>query len=616
MTAVKQKWWKQSVVYQVYWRSFYDSDGDGYGDLAGVIRKLDYIQELGADIIWLNPIYESPDLDNGYDISDYEKVMAKAGTMETWEKLLNEVHRRGMKLMMDLVVNHTSDRHPWFAESRSSRDNPKRDWYIWRDAKDGGPPNNWRSYFSPSAWEWDEGTEQYYFHSFAPEQPDLNWRNPEVRREVYRMMRFWLDKGVDGFRLDAIALLAKPDAFPDAERPEDIRYLTNNPGLHDYLREMNVQVFSKYNIVTVGEAAFVTPEEGVLYVGEDRDELDMLFHFEVCDDMPFWDMLRFKEIQRRWYAGLWGRGTNSQFLNNHDHTRQVTRYGNDGPHRVASAKLLATMLHTLPGVPYIYQGEEIGMTGVRFDTIDAYNDIAMKNRYAEEVGRGRDPQEVLRLLQPLSRDNSRTPMQWDDSPHAGFTTGTPWIRVNPNYREINVAKDRASPDSVYRYYQELIRLRKEHPVMTYGDFAELPEWKDDEHLYVYTRSLDGIVWLIVLNHADEPASLEWPARLPGSPGHPPGSSHMPDSGHSPGDSHTPDSVHPLGNGHPPEGGHTLDSSPSPDGRRPLGMTRRLLLANYPPISDESDLVLRLRPHEARIYELNFAGSGVNAFSGL
>ncbi|CAI6056442.1 Oligo-1,6-glucosidase [Cohnella sp. JJ-181] len=549
MTEIKRTWWKEAVVYQIYWRSFYDSDGDGCGDLEGLIQKLDHIAGLGVDVIWLNPVYESPDLDNGYDISDYEAVMPKAGTMETLDRLLAEVHRRGMKLIMDLVVNHTSDRHPWFVESRSSRDNPKRDWYIWLDAKAGGPPNNWRSYFAPSAWELDAATDQYYFHSFAVEQPDLNWRNPEVREAVYGMMKRWLDRGIDGFRLDAIALLAKPDGYPDAEKPEDIRYLTNNPGLHDYLREMNERVFSGYDVVTVGEAAYVTPEEGLKFVGEDRGELDMLFHFEICDEMPAWDMLRFKRIQRAWYEGLWGKGSNSQFLNNHDHTRQVTRYGNDGPYRVQSAKLLATMLHTLPGIPYIYQGEEIGMTGVRFPSIEDYDDIAMKNRYAEEIAKGRDPAETLSGLQALSRDNSRTPMQWDDSSEAGFTTGKPWIKVNPNYREINVAKDLADLDSVYAYYQRLIALRKENEVMVYGDFEEWPEWEEDARLYVYTRKLGGVCWLIVLNHSDEATDMALPARL-------------------------------------------------------SGRTMRMLLGNESNVGvGETEGYLRLKPHEARIFEV-------------
>ncbi|WP_020618106.1 glycoside hydrolase family 13 protein [Paenibacillus daejeonensis] len=542
-------WWKEAVVYQVYWRSFYDSDGDGFGDMEGLIEKLDYIQGLGIDIIWLNPVFESPDLDNGYDISDYESVMPKAGTMEIWEKLLAEVHARGMKLIMDLVVNHTSMAHPWFLESRSSRDNPKRDWYIWRDGQDLHPPNNWRSYFTPSTWEWDVETEQFYFHSFATEQPDLNWENPELRQEIYRMMRFWLDKGIDGFRLDAIALLAKPESFEDAQNPEDIAYLTNNPGLHDYLQEMHREVFSRYDVVTVGETAFVSPEDGLKFVDEERGELNMLFHFEVCDEMPTWDMLRFKQVQRRWYDGLWGRGWGSQFLNNHDHTRQVTRYGNDGAFRVQSAKLLATMLHTLPGTPYVYQGEEIGMTGVRFPSINHYNDIAMRNRYEEEVSKGRDPQEVLEELQPLSRDNSRTPMQWNDSEHGGFSSGPPWIYPNPNYKDINVEKDGASPDSVYRYYQRLIALRKQYEVMVYGNFEELEPWREDEHLYVYTRTLGEETWLIVLNHADQPAILELPESW-------------------------------------------------------RNQERVLLLDNYAGADDEIGGPLQLGPHEARIYRMN------------
>ncbi|MEK8128251.1 alpha-glucosidase [Paenibacillus filicis] len=503
-----QTWWKEAVVYQVYWRSFMDTNGDGCGDLQGLLGKLDYIRDLGVDVIWLNPAYTSPDKDNGYDISDYYSLMPKAGSMEIWETLLSEIHQRGMKLIMDLVVNHTSDQHPWFLESRSSRDHAKRDWYIWKDPKDGREPNNWRSYFSPSTWTWDEQTGQYYFHSFAVEQPDLNWANPEVREAIYAMMRYWLEKGIDGFRLDAIALLAKPEGYPDASDPQDIRYLTNNPGLHEYLREMNEQVLRHFDILTVGEAAFVSPEEGLKYVGEDRQELHTLFHFEVADEMPSWDMLRFKEIQTRWYEGLQGKGWNSQFLNNHDHTRQVTRYGSDGKYRVPSAKLLATMVHTLPGMPYIYQGEEIGMTGVRFPSIDDYDDIAMKNRYREEVGKGRDPEAVFESLLPLSRDNSRTPMQWDDSPNAGFSTGTPWIKVNPNYKEINVKRDLEQPNSIYRYYQQLIALRKANKVMVYGDYLDLSA--GDPHLYVYTRTWEGERWLVILNHADHDTAFTLP----------------------------------------------------------------------------------------------------------
>ncbi|MBO1514427.1 glycoside hydrolase family 13 protein [Metabacillus bambusae] len=499
---MKKTWWKEAVVYQVYWRSFYDSDGDGYGDLQGVLEKLDYIKELGIDVIWLNPFYESPDHDNGYDISNYYEIMDKAGDMGIFKKLVSEIHSREMKVIMDLVVNHTSDQHPWFIESKSSKDNPKRNWYIWQDPRNGKEPNNWRSYFAPSAWEYDEKTKQYYLHSFAVEQPDLNWQNPELRQEIYSMMRFWLDMGINGFRMDVINLLAKQDGFPDAEDPTNISYLANNPGIHEYLQEMNREVLQHYDGMTVGEIPFVTPDEGLLYVGEDRNELNTLFHFQVADEMPTWDMLRFKEIQNHWYQGLKGKGWNSQFLNNHDHTRQVTRYGNDLAYRVESAKLLATMIHTLPGTPYVYQGEEIGMTGVRFDSIDDYNDIAMKNKYKEEVGKGKDPNEVFDSLLLLSRDNSRTPMQWSDQDQAGFTNGNPWIKVNPNYKYINVEEALKDLNSVFYYYQKLITLRKKHDVMVYGDFTDLSA--GDGHLYVYTRTLNETTWLIVLNHSNEP----------------------------------------------------------------------------------------------------------------
>ncbi|MFC9777448.1 glycoside hydrolase family 13 protein [Paenibacillus chitinolyticus] len=503
---MQKTWWKEAVVYQVYWRSFYDTDGDGYGDLEGVIRKLDYIKELGADVIWLNPIYGSPDVDNGYDISDYRTVMAKAGTMETFERLLGEVHARGMKLIMDLVVNHTSDRHPWFTEARSSRDNPKRDYYIWRREA-----NNWRSYFTPSVWEYDERTGEYYFHSFATEQPDLNWENPRVREEIYEMMRFWLDKGIDGFRMDVINLLAKQAGFPDAEHPENISYLGNNPGIHEYLQEMHERVLKHYDVFTVGEIPFVTPEDGLLYVGEERGELNTLFHFEVCDYMAHWEMDKFKAIQKRWYDGMWGRGWNSQFLNNHDHTRLVTRFGNDKEYRVQSAKCFAVLLHTLPGMPYVYQGEEIGMTGVRFDSIEDYNDIALKNKYKEEVEKGRDPQEVFRSLLHLARDNSRTPVQWDGSANGGFTEGTPWIKVNPNFREINVEQALADPDSVFYTYQKLIRLRKENPVMIYGTYEPLLE--EDDRIYAFLRELDGEKWLILLNISDQSTVCTLPGSI-------------------------------------------------------------------------------------------------------
>ncbi len=508
---MKRKWWQEIVVYQVYWRSFCDSNGDGFGDLRGVIEKLDYIKSLGIDVIWLNPFYESPDVDNGYDVSDYYSIMAKAGTMADFEELLHKVHLRGMKLIMDVVVNHTSDQHPWFIESRSSKDNPKRDWYIWRSGKEGHPPNDWRSYFTPSTWEYDARTGEYYFHSFATEQPDLNWENPEVRAEIYRMLRYWLDKGVDGFRLDVINLLAKQEGFPNAEKPSDISYLGNNPGIHEYLQEMHEQVLQHYDIFTVGEIPFVTPEDGLLYVGEDRKELHMLFHFEIADHMPTWDMLRFKEIQQRWYDHLWGKGWNSQFINNHDHTRVVTRYGNDQEYRIESAKLFATLIHTLPGIPYIYQGEEIGMTGIRHATIDDYHDIAMKNRYAEEVAKGREPQEVMQSLQLLSRDNSRTPMQWNPAQQAGFTTGTPWIKVNSNYKDINVEQSLLDPNSIYYYYQRLIQMRKELPVMIYGTYRDL--MPEHEQIYAYVRELDGVHLLVILAITEKMVAFTLPCDL-------------------------------------------------------------------------------------------------------
>ncbi|WP_316570216.1 alpha-glucosidase [Neobacillus sp. YIM B06451] len=541
---MNNQWWKESVVYQVYWRSFYDTNGDGYGDLRGVIERLDYIKGLGVDVIWLNPFYASPDKDNGYDISDYYSIMPKAGTMGDFEELLDGAHSRGLKVMMDLVVNHTSDQHPWFLESKSGKDSPKRDWYIWRDGVDGRPPNNWRSYFCPSAWEYDPATNQYYFHSFAVEQPDLNWENEEIRKEIYKMMHFWLRKGIDGFRLDAIALLAKQEGFPNADQPEDISYLTNNPGVHDYLKEMNREVFSHYDIVTVGEVAFVSPEEGLLYVDEQRKELNTLFHFEVCDEMPTWDLKQFKEIQKRWYEGLWGRGWNSQFLNNHDHTRLVTRYGNDGSYRVQSAKLFAAMLHSLPGIPYIYQGEEIGMTGARFDSIDDYNDIAMKNKYRELLVAGMSPEQALAVLQPLSRDNSRTPMQWDSSSNAGFTAGEPWIKANPNYKEINVEAELKNPDSIFYFYKKLIELRKTYKAFVYGDYQPILE--NQEHVYAYTRTYGEETLLFVSNFQENAYSVVLPAGFSMSEG-------------------------------------------------------RMLIGNYETVGYERENTLQLRPYEAKIY---------------
>ena len=500
---MNRAWWKEAVVYQVYWRSFKDSNGDGMGDLRGVIEKLDYIASLGVDIIWLNPCYTSPDVDNGYDISDYYSIMPKAGTMSDLEELIASAHERGLKLILDLVVNHTSDQHTWFKESRSSRSNEKADWYIWRDGVKGTPPNNWRSYFAPSPWTWDETRQQYYFHSFASEQPDLNWEHPAVRQAVYTMMRWWAEKGIDGFRMDVINLIKKRATYDDVADPLNLSYLGNQPGIHEFLQEMHQEVLAGTDLFTVGEIPFVGPEDGLLYVGEERNELRTLFHFEVADDMETMDLPRFKQIQKRWYEALYPSGVASQFLNNHDHTRQVTRFGSER-YRVESAKLLGLMLHTLPGIPYIYQGEEIGMTGIRFSNPESYQDVAFRNQYAERIAAGESPGTVLSSMQLRARDNSRTPMQWNTGKAAGFTAATPWMTVNPNYRDINVETAEQDPHSVLAFYRQLIDLRKTHPVMVYGVYRDLAI--QDPYLYVYERVLDGVVWRIVLNVHDEPVT--------------------------------------------------------------------------------------------------------------
>ncbi|TCL68479.1 oligo-1,6-glucosidase [Hydrogenispora ethanolica] len=548
---MERNWWKEAVVYQVYPRSFLDANGDGIGDLRGIIRKLDYIKELGVDVIWLNPVYQSPNDDNGYDISNYYQIMDDFGTMADFDELLAEAHRRGLRLVMDLVVNHTSDEHPWFRESRSSRDNPKRDYYIWRPARNGREPNNWRSFFTQSAWEWDETTGEYYLHLFSKKQPDLNWENPEVRREIYRMMRWWLDKGIDGFRMDVINFLAKPAGLPDAPPADQPSVFggplyANQPGIHPYLQEMHREVLSRYDIMTVGETGFVAPEHGVLYTGADRRELNMVFHFEIVDTPAQLDLPLLKAIWGKWYHGLKeGKGWNSIYLNNHDQPRQVSRFGNDRQYRVESAKLLATLTLTLPGTPYIYQGEELGMTNVCFETIDDYRDIEMLNRYAEQVAAGRDPQTVLAGLRPKCRDNSRTPLQWDDSPQAGFTSGEPWIKVNPNYPAINAAAAEADPGSVLHYYRKLLRLRKQTPALVYGDYRCLDE--ADPFIYSYLRTLDGERFWVLLNFSDQPQTVALPDELRHS-------------------------------------------------------RRELLLANYPE-AENCGAVLPLRPWEARLYRM-------------
>ncbi|NNV05949.1 alpha,alpha-phosphotrehalase [Geobacillus sp. C56-T2] len=505
-------WWKKAVVYQIYPKSFRDTNGDGIGDLPGVIEKLDYLKELGVDVIWLTPIYASPQRDNGYDISDYFRIHPEYGTMDDFDRLLHEVHARGMKLVMDMVVNHTSTDHEWFQQARASKTNPYRSFYIWRDPKpDGGPPTNWQSKFGGSAWEYDEQTGQYYLHLFDVTQADLNWENEELRRRIYDMMHFWLKKGVDGFRLDVINLLSKDQRFPDDDGsvpPGDgRRFYTDGPRIHEFLQEMNREVFSKYDIMTVGEMSSTTIDHCVRYTNPENHELNMTFNFhhlkvdypngEKWAVAPF-DFLALKRILSEWQVRMHeGGGWNALFWCNHDQPRIVSRYGDDGTYWKESAKMLATTIHLMQGTPYIYQGEEIGMTDPKFTDIRDYRDVESLNMYRILRAQGKSEQEVIDILQRKSRDNSRTPMQWDDSPHAGFTSGTPWIRVADNYRRINVKQALADRDSIFYHYKRLIELRKQYDIITTGRYELL--LADDPHLFAYMRHGDREKLLVVNN---------------------------------------------------------------------------------------------------------------------
>ena len=509
---MKKTWWKEAVVYQIYPRSFADSNGDGIGDLNGITGKLDYLKELGIDVIWLSPVYKSPNDDNGYDISDYEAIMDEFGTMQDFDRMLAEAHARGIRIVMDLVVNHTSDEHKWFMESRSSKDNPKRDYYIWREGRNGKEPNNWGSWFSGSAWKYDETTDMYYLHLFSPKQPDLNWDNPVVRREVFDMMTRWCEKGIDGFRMDVISLISKPAGLPDApmmnELYGDCGYTANGPHVHEYLQEMNREVLSKYDIMTVGETACVTLEEAKKYANNEGTELNMVFQFEhvgldggpdfkwSTNKMP---LVPLKENLTKWQKGLEGVAWNSLFFCNHDQPRVVNRLGNPSDeYREVSAKCIATCLHMMQGTPYVYQGEELGMTNYPFRTVQDFNDLESINAFREMTEEmGMDPEAIFPGIAHKSRDNARTPMQWDDSPNAGFTTGKPWLAVNPNYVKVNAAEQMARPDSVFHYYRKLIELRHTHDVIVYGTYdLLLPE---DPDLYVYTRTLGDQKLLVVCN---------------------------------------------------------------------------------------------------------------------
>lgn len=527
---MNKQWWKECVVYQIYPRSFYDSNGDGIGDLRGITQKLDYLKELGVDVVWLSPVYKSPNDDNGYDISDYQDIMDEFGTLADWEEMTAAMHARGIKLVMDLVVNHTSDEHAWFVEARKSKDNPYRDYYIWQPGKDGLEPNNWGSAFSGSAWQSDPATSEYYLHLFSKKQPDLNWENPRVRKAVFEMMDWWVAKGVDGFRMDVINMISKVPGFPDEENRTGSRYAfpatkaVNGPRLLEFLGEMKREVLAKYDLITVGETPHVTTAHAAALTDETSGPLNMVFQFEHMgiDADPgsrygrfsraSWKLTDLKKLMTRWQKDLEGKGWNSNYLNNHDQPRQVSRFGNDGPYRVPSAKLLGTFLHMLQGTPYIYQGEEIGMTNVAFADITNYNDIQSLNFYKEEVEeKGADPAMILKMIQVNGRDNARTPVQWNAGPHGGFTTGTPWLKVNPNYPEINVEQALADPDSIFYYYQQLIRLRKSVPAMVYGTYDLL--LPGHEQIYAFTRTLENERLLVVLNFSAEDVDFKCPAEL-------------------------------------------------------------------------------------------------------
>ncbi len=523
------QWWKEAVVYQIYPRSFMDSNGDGVGDLKGITSKLDYLKELGVDVIWMSPIYQSPNDDNGYDISDYQAIMKEFGTMEDFDELLCEAHKRGLKIVMDLVVNHTSDEHYWFVESRKAEKNPYSDYYIWRDGKpDGSEPNNWGSCFGGSAWQYDEGRGQYYLHLFSKKQPDLNWDNPKVREEVFRMMTWWCEKGIDGFRMDVISMISKTKEMPDGPIKglygDYASYCIHGPNVHTYLKEMNEKVLSRYDLMTVGETAGVTPEQACLYAGNDTGELNMVFQFEHVDvhgKYGKWNNQRMpltslKKILSKWQNELFGKAWNSLFWDNHDQPRAVSRFGDDSPeYRVVSAKMLATCLHMMHGTPYIYQGEELGMTNYPFESPADFKDIESVHAYEEWCESGRVSHELFwPCITAVSRDNARTPIQWDDTENAGFSTGTPWMPVNPNYREINARAAMADPESVFHYYQKLIVLRKQYPVIVYGSYQLLLE--DSEELFVYIREYEGEKLLVVCSFTDKEVEFEIPKEFQGA----------------------------------------------------------------------------------------------------
>lgn len=514
-----KNWWKESIVYQVYPRSFKDSSGNGVGDIDGIIEKLDHIASLGVDLIWICPIYRSPNADNGYDISDYRKINDEFGGNTAFERLLKAVHNRDMKLMMDLVANHTSDEHYWFQEAKKSKDNPYHDYYHWKEGLPDSPPNNWESVFNGSVWEWNEKTQEYYLHLYTKKQPDLNWENPTVRKEIYDIITFWLNKGVDGFRMDVISLISKrieftsvPETLPFIDVME--QYYSNGPRVHEFIKEMNKQVLSRYDIVTVGEGPGVNLTHGSKYVSAAEKELNMIFHFDHMtldfgpegkyDPIPI-DWIYFKKIFSQWDKATANDGWNSIFLGNHDFSRIVSRFGNDNNYHDASAKLFATLLMTLRGTPYIYQGDEIGMTNIQHPSIEAYDDIETRNAWDAAEKGGKDMTQFLKAVHRQSRDNARTPMQWTATTYSGFSNSKPWIPVNPNHTEINVDNQEKDPNSILNYYRKMIDFRKSNPTLIYGSYKDIAP--DHPHLYIYLREDEKTRFMVVHNLSD--STLNW-----------------------------------------------------------------------------------------------------------
>ena len=519
---MKRNWWKEAVAYQVYPRSFNDSNGDGIGDLPGLIEKLDYLENLGIDVIWLSPMYPSPNDDNGYDISDYKGIMSEFGTMNDFDQLLSSIHQRGMKLILDLVVNHTSDEHPWFIESKSSKTNAKRDWYIWADPKpDGSEPNNWESIFNGSTWEFDESTKQYYFHLFSKKQPDLNWENPDVRQAVFDMMNWWFEKGIDGFRVDAITHIKKNFEAGDLPIPDGKKFAPafdvdmNQPGIQEWLQEMKDKSLSRYDIMTVGEANGVTPNDAEEWVGEENGKFNMIFQFEhlglwSTGDTKF-DVKSYKQVLNRWQKQLENVGWNALFIENHDQPRRVSTWGDDKNYWYESATSHATAYFLQQGTPFIYQGQEIGMTNYPFESIESFNDVAVKTEYQIVKKEGGDVNQLLDKYKMENRDNARTPMQWNNSINGGFTTGKPWFHVNPNYTEINVKQQLNDKFSILSYYKALIQLKKSDLIYTYGKFSMVDA--ENEQIFAYTRSFKNNTVLIVANLTNEVSELNLPFEL-------------------------------------------------------------------------------------------------------